>query len=294
MVASVAGRDCGILTLRVHTPYAAEIVVMGVLPEHHRAGIGLAMLEAAESWLAERDVAYLQVKTLSPRHPDSGICGHPGLLLRLWVPATGGDARAVGRGTAGAPDDQEHLPSPALRSTRSLRGRGGGDAHERSSSHREPNSAAILVEHAGGGGDGESGATRRRPAPSAGRTHLHGLRGPLGSGDGPCYRVVRSPLVGHERRGNEIAVDQRTQYTRHCQFRFCEPVELDTQTYGAARRPIGIHDRALEPYIDRVTDGGGLDGDVTSYQFRRPEVMERDPNPEHRDVGDSAVSPFRL
>ena len=45
---------------------------MGVLPEHHRAGIGLAMLEAAESWLAERDVAYLQVKTLSPRHPDTG------------------------------------------------------------------------------------------------------------------------------------------------------------------------------------------------------------------------------
>ncbi len=72
VVASVAGRDCGILTLRVHTPYAAEIIVMGVLPEHHRAGIGLAMLEAAESWLAERDVAYLQVKTLSPRHPDTG------------------------------------------------------------------------------------------------------------------------------------------------------------------------------------------------------------------------------
>ena len=72
VVTSVAGRDCGILTLRIHTPYAAEIVVMGVLPEHHRAGIGLAMLEAAESWLAERDVGYLQVKTLSPRHPDTG------------------------------------------------------------------------------------------------------------------------------------------------------------------------------------------------------------------------------
>jgi GNAT superfamily N-acetyltransferase len=72
VVATVDGRDCGILTLRVHSPYAAEIVVMGVLPEHHRGGIGRAMLEAAESWLAERDITYLQVKTLSPRSPDEG------------------------------------------------------------------------------------------------------------------------------------------------------------------------------------------------------------------------------
>jgi GNAT superfamily N-acetyltransferase len=71
-VATLDGRDCGILTLVLHSPYAAEIVVMGVLPEHHRAGIGRALLEAAESWLAERDIAYLQVKTLSPRSADAG------------------------------------------------------------------------------------------------------------------------------------------------------------------------------------------------------------------------------
>ena len=72
VVATVDGRDCGILTLRVHTPYAAEIVVMGVVPELHRDGIGRAMLAAAETWLAERDVTYLQVKTLSPRSADEG------------------------------------------------------------------------------------------------------------------------------------------------------------------------------------------------------------------------------
>ena len=71
-VATLDGRDCGILTLRLHSPYAAEIVVMGVRPEQHRSGIGRAMLEAAESWLAERDVTYLQVKTLSPRSADEG------------------------------------------------------------------------------------------------------------------------------------------------------------------------------------------------------------------------------
>ena len=67
VVATLNGLDCGVLTLRVHSPYAAEIVVMGVLPDHHRSGIGLALLEVAESWLAERDIGFLQVKTLSPR-----------------------------------------------------------------------------------------------------------------------------------------------------------------------------------------------------------------------------------
>jgi GNAT superfamily N-acetyltransferase len=72
VVATVDGRDCGILTLLVHTPYAAEIVVMGVVPEQHRSGVGRAMLGAAESWLAGRDITYLQVKTLSPRSADEG------------------------------------------------------------------------------------------------------------------------------------------------------------------------------------------------------------------------------
>src|ERR1700677_1417891 len=72
VVATLDGRDCGILTLLLHPPYAAEIVVMGVLPELHRAGVGRALLEEAEAWLVQRDIAYLQVKTLSPRSPDEG------------------------------------------------------------------------------------------------------------------------------------------------------------------------------------------------------------------------------
>jgi GNAT superfamily N-acetyltransferase len=72
VVATQDGRDCGILTLRIHSPYAAEIVVMGVLPDLHRGGIGRALLDRAQSWVAERDITFLQVKTLSPRHPDEG------------------------------------------------------------------------------------------------------------------------------------------------------------------------------------------------------------------------------
>jgi GNAT superfamily N-acetyltransferase len=72
VIASADGDDVGLLTLVTHTPYAAEVYVMGVLPEYHRRGIGRAMLERAEEWLCERDIEYLQVKTLSPRHPDPG------------------------------------------------------------------------------------------------------------------------------------------------------------------------------------------------------------------------------
>jgi GNAT superfamily N-acetyltransferase len=63
------GRD-GFLSLKQHTDAAAEIYVMGVRPESHRRGIGSALIEAAESFLRERGVEYLQVKTLGPSHPS--------------------------------------------------------------------------------------------------------------------------------------------------------------------------------------------------------------------------------
>ncbi len=72
VVATVDGDDLGILTMVVHTPYAAEVYVMGIRPENHRHGVGRQMLAVAETWLRERDIEYLQVKTLSPRHPDPG------------------------------------------------------------------------------------------------------------------------------------------------------------------------------------------------------------------------------
>jgi GNAT superfamily N-acetyltransferase len=72
LVVAIHGEEVGILTLVVHTPYAAEVYVMGVVPEHHRQGIGRQMIEFAETWLRGRDIEYLQVKTLSPRSPDPG------------------------------------------------------------------------------------------------------------------------------------------------------------------------------------------------------------------------------
>jgi ribosomal protein S18 acetylase RimI-like enzyme len=72
VVASVGGRDVGFLTLVRHSPYAAEVYVMGVLAEFHRQGIGRQLLEHAERSLAADGIEFLQVKTLSPRKRDEG------------------------------------------------------------------------------------------------------------------------------------------------------------------------------------------------------------------------------
>ncbi len=54
------------LAIKEHFAQSAELHVMGVLPVHQGRGIGSALLRAAESWLCERGVCYLHVKTLAP------------------------------------------------------------------------------------------------------------------------------------------------------------------------------------------------------------------------------------
>jgi GNAT superfamily N-acetyltransferase len=63
------GRDA-FLALKLHTPAAAEIYVMGVLPERQGEGVGTALVHAAEEFLRARGIEYLQVKTLAPSHPS--------------------------------------------------------------------------------------------------------------------------------------------------------------------------------------------------------------------------------
>ena len=64
--------DAGLLCLKQHTPQAAEIYVMGVVREHHRRGIGRALVETAESWCRVRGIRYLHVKTLGPSAESHG------------------------------------------------------------------------------------------------------------------------------------------------------------------------------------------------------------------------------
>ncbi len=62
----------GFLTLKAHTPYAAEIYVMGILPQLRGRGIGRALVEASANHLRGQGIEYLQVKTLGPSREDAG------------------------------------------------------------------------------------------------------------------------------------------------------------------------------------------------------------------------------
>ena len=72
VVASRNDQDVGFLTSVSHGPFAAEIYVMGVVPQEHRHGIGRLLLGEAESRLVTAGVEFLQVKTLSSRKSDEG------------------------------------------------------------------------------------------------------------------------------------------------------------------------------------------------------------------------------
>lgn len=66
------GAAVGLTTITRFGDYSAEVHLMAVVPEMHRRGVGRQMLRAAEEWLIDLGVEYLQVKTLSPSRPDPG------------------------------------------------------------------------------------------------------------------------------------------------------------------------------------------------------------------------------
>lgn len=69
-IATVDGSDVAFLTLKRHTPVAAEISAMGVLPDRHRQGVGRALVESATEAARAGGARLLQVKTLGPSHPS--------------------------------------------------------------------------------------------------------------------------------------------------------------------------------------------------------------------------------
>ena len=58
------GKPVGFLVLNATSVAAAEIYVMGILPEYHRRGIGRELYAAFESFSRQEGYRYLHVKTV--------------------------------------------------------------------------------------------------------------------------------------------------------------------------------------------------------------------------------------
>lgn len=58
----------GFAVLRETSPYAAEIHVMGVLPEYHRQGVGTSLFDALKAYAVAQGYSFLQVKTVQSGH----------------------------------------------------------------------------------------------------------------------------------------------------------------------------------------------------------------------------------
>jgi ribosomal protein S18 acetylase RimI-like enzyme len=79
-----AGDVVGFVSVKTHTPAAAEVYVMGVKRAWHRRGIGRALIEAAARLAHCRGAQFLTVKTLSPSNPDPNYAA-----TRLFYEALG-------------------------------------------------------------------------------------------------------------------------------------------------------------------------------------------------------------
>ena len=68
-IARIDGRPRGMLLLKRHSSVSAEIYWLGVDPDHHRQGIGKALIGAVERRLKEEKIRFLFVMTLHPEDP---------------------------------------------------------------------------------------------------------------------------------------------------------------------------------------------------------------------------------
>lgn len=67
---TIGSQPVGLMAVKKHFDKSAEIFVMGIQKEFHRYGIGRRLVGEAEKFLKKQNVEFLQVKTLSPAHPD--------------------------------------------------------------------------------------------------------------------------------------------------------------------------------------------------------------------------------
>lgn len=69
-VATEGGHAVAFITLKEHSPQAWEVHCLAVESEWRKRGIGKALHRHVEQWLCQRQVRFLQVKTLAATHPS--------------------------------------------------------------------------------------------------------------------------------------------------------------------------------------------------------------------------------
>ena len=69
-VCKTKGKVLGFVAIERYRHDSAEIIVMGVLPEYHRQGIGKKLLVICENYCLEQEIQWLKVKTLADTHPS--------------------------------------------------------------------------------------------------------------------------------------------------------------------------------------------------------------------------------
>ncbi|MFN0136901.1 MAG: GNAT family N-acetyltransferase [Phycisphaerae bacterium] len=80
-LAEIDGAAAGFVTLHRHFAESAEIHCIAVRREHHRRGIGRAMIEHAEGLCRRDGVRFLQVKSQGPSRP----CEHYELTRKFYL-----------------------------------------------------------------------------------------------------------------------------------------------------------------------------------------------------------------
>lgn len=64
------GQPVGMLTMIHQSRMNLEIAVMGVLPSHHRQGVGTALIRSAKIYATEHGAKMLSVKTVADSSPN--------------------------------------------------------------------------------------------------------------------------------------------------------------------------------------------------------------------------------
>lgn len=81
--AKLDGSARGLLLIKRHSVVSAEIYWLGVDPDHHRQGIGQALVSAIECQLGQEGLKYLFVMTLHPGDPYEPYRRTPAFYERL-------------------------------------------------------------------------------------------------------------------------------------------------------------------------------------------------------------------